>query len=98
MAKKKSQPQDIAIGHRLSLIRWFLDLDQADIAKRFGESQNIIALNEGNFRRITHQRLKKYKDLVGCSIDWIITGEVTTKGDRNFLEQVRYKQLRRRRA
>jgi transcriptional regulator with XRE-family HTH domain len=78
----KVVPDIKAMGRRIREIRGF-DLTQQQFGKILGLGQTQLSKYEKGQSVPTLELLLKLKDYSGRSIDWILTGEESGKGERN---------------
>ena len=63
--------------NRLKEIRKYLNCTQKDFAKKLGVKQNTVSYWENGKRQIDIETAKRISDLAGCTVEYLIGGEMT---------------------
>lgn len=64
-----------AIGHRLYILRLENDMSQYDLGKAIGVADSTICRWEQSARYMTVGHLEKLCEVLGCSIEYLVTGK-----------------------
>ncbi len=84
-------PKDNEIRRRLTLVREWKDMTQAEFCRATGISQTLWSMIEGGTRKCSHRNLSKIKSAFSVPFDWLYDGDITEQIPNGLLKYVNTK-------
>ena len=65
------------VRRRLTLVREWKDMNQADFCRATGIRQNLWSMIESGKRRCSHMNMRKIKAAFSVPFDWLYDGDIS---------------------